>query len=606
VARTRYRPTATTLLAAAVLGLLPVLAALQYRWLGQVSENERTRLQRALVNAMGAVARDIDAEVAGAVTSLNLDRLIADADAPVRNTAPRGAGPTGPAGLVRDILYVAPPDPGRTTLLVSRCDTRSASCAPTTWPAELAELQLRLARWYRRGSGDVGELSRIVRAPGVSQSVIVVPVQRGRSPRGRRESNGRGDRSERTAVSLLLLNDQWLRSALLPSIVARHFGAPRDSDFQIAVVHRDRPLDVVYGDHGPALDDILTRPEGWQEMFTLRPDGFSDRRSSDEGGISSGDTEINVFGRDEDDDDEEWMLVARHRDGSLQDAVANVRRRNMLVSSGILLLMGVSVGLIAVTARRAQRLAHQQIEFVAGVSHELRTPVAAIHLAAQNLADGKVGDPARIQRYGAAIQLESQRLRETVERVLQFASTSAGQGLGPRRLVDVRALVEEAAAAFRAEHAGTAVAVTAPAGTCHVAGDPAALRTCVQNVLSNAVKYGGTDPHVEITLTIESRARRPELRVSIKDSGPGIPAADLAHIYEPFFRGRYALEERIQGNGLGLYLVRRLITAHGGRVSAHSTLGKGSTFVLHLPLAPEASTLAAPAAAAAADPRTSM
>lgn len=605
MARPRSRPTATTLLAAAVLGLLPVLAVLQFRWLGQVSENERTRLQRALVNAMGAVARDIDAEVTSAVSAVNVDRLIADAETPARNALPGGAGPTAPKGLVRDILYVAPPEPGRTTLVVRRCDIKSASCAPTAWPAELAELQLRLARWYRRGSDDVGELSRIVRAPGVSQSVIVVPVHRTRGPRGRRESNGRGDRSERSAVSLLLLNDHWLRSALLPAIVARHFGTPRESDFQVAVVHRDRPLDLVYGEAGGALDDVLTRPEGWQEMFTLRPDGFSDRRSSDEGGLASGDTEVKVFGRDEDDDDEEWMLVARHRDGSLQEAVANVRRRNMFVSSGILLLMGVAVGLIALTARRAQRLAHQQIEFVAGVSHELRTPVAAIHLAAQNLADGKVGDPARIQRYGAAIQLESQRLRETVERVLQFASTSAGQGLGPRQLLDIRALVEEAVEAARTDHAGATLAVTGSAGPWHVAADPAALRTCVQNVLSNAIKYGGPDPHVEITLTAEKRARRPEVRVSVRDSGPGIPQDDLAHIYEPFFRGRYALEQRIQGNGLGLHLVRRLIAAHGGRVRAHSAPGKGSTFVLHLPLAAGPSTMAPAAAAAAGDARTS-
>ena len=76
MARTRYRPTATTLLAAAVLALLPVLATLQYRWLGQVSENERTRLQRALVNAMGAVARDIDAEVTSAVSSVDVDRFV--------------------------------------------------------------------------------------------------------------------------------------------------------------------------------------------------------------------------------------------------------------------------------------------------------------------------------------------------------------------------------------------------------------------------------------------------------------------------------------------------------------------------------------------------
>ena len=104
-------------------------------------------------------------------------------------------------------------------------------------------------------------------------------------------------------------------------------------------------------------------PEGRQELFALRAGLSRDRWSRKDG------------------EGDEWVMVARHRSGSLQKAVDDVRRRNLLVSFGILSLMGIAVGLIAVTTRRAHRLAEQQIEFVAGVSHELRTPVSAIHLA---------------------------------------------------------------------------------------------------------------------------------------------------------------------------------------------------------------------------------
>lgn len=567
--------------------MLPILAALQYRWLGQVSENERARLQRALLNAMGAVARDIDTEVSSAVGKLNIDRLVASRTAPGDGPAGRRAVADAPR-LVRDVLRVERSGGEDARLWIRRCDVGTAVCSASEWPAALADLQQRLARELRRGStDDIEDLSRTVRSAGPGQSVIVIPARRNRADQERRQrdKDDRGGRDDdrRARATLVLLDDQWLRTELLPSIVARHFGPSRESEFHVAIVHRDSPLDVVYGDPSAPLAEVIARPEAWQELFTLRPDGFSDRRSSDEGGLSSGDRHRPTLGRDED-DDEEWMLVARHRDGSLQTAIDNLRRRNLAISSGMLALVGVAVGLIAVTSRRAQRLADQQIEFVAGVSHELRTPVSAIHLAAQNLADGTVSDPSRIRRYGATIHLESQRLRATVERVLQFASISAGGAIGPQSIVDIRALVEGAAASAREEHPGAEIAVTGPAETPTIVGDPVALHACVQNVLANALKYGGPAPRVEIALTTETRRGAPELRLSVTDHGPGIPPGDLTHIFKPFFRGRNAIAQRIQGNGLGLHLVRRFVAAHGGRVDVQSAVGRGSTFLIHLPL----------------------
>ena len=118
--------------------------------------------------------------------------------------------------------------------------------------------------------------------------------------------------------------------------------------------------------------------------------------------------------------------MAKHRSGSLEAAVAGVRTRNLAISSSVLLLLTMAVGLIAVSARRAQNLARQQMEFVAAVSHELRTPVSVIGAAAGNLADGVVGDPQRVRKYGETIQGEARRLAETVERVLQLAGIAAG------------------------------------------------------------------------------------------------------------------------------------------------------------------------------------
>jgi signal transduction histidine kinase len=366
--------------------------------------------------------------------------------------------------------------------------------------------------------------------------------------------------------------------------VERHFGRVQESDFRVAIVDRELPLDVVYEQKDGSLEDLLQDPESWQELFTLRLEEFSARGSRDEGGLSSGAGSVRVFGRDGDDDDEEWMLIARHREGSLQTAVDNLRRRNLLLSSGILALMGVAVGLIAVTSRRAQRLAEQQVEFVAGVSHELRTPVAAIHLAAQNLADGMVSDPSRIRRYGATIQVESQRLRETVERVLQFASLNGQHPAAPKSSVALGPLVDEVVARARGDHPEAAITTDVPPDLPAIVADPAGVSACLQNLLANALKYGRREPQVRIAASVRQARRGPELQLSVDDNGPGIESSDLPHIFESFYRGRNALERRIQGNGLGLHIVKRIVADHGGRVSALSNPGQGSTLVLHFPL----------------------
>ena len=587
----KFRPSATTVLAAVVLALLPVLATAQYRWLGQISENERGRLQRALLNAMSGVARDLDNEVAGAVGQLDVEGLVSGR-VPAAGDSTAVASPTGaPASQpVREVLYIQRPSGHDAGLTLTRCDVSAGSCSATEWPAEFADLRQEIARVVRGGSShDAERLSRIVRTAHGSQSVIVLPLGEGSGYHGRR----RDDTDDRdihdhgngvAGVALVLLNDHWLRSELVPRIVERYFGPTPESDFRVAIVTRELPVDVVYADRNTTLDEVVTHPEGRQELFALRAGMSRDRWSRKDGAPSNGSGSVRAVGRHAGDGGDEWVMVARHRSGSLQKAVDDVRRRNLLISSGILSLMGIAVGLIAVTTRRAHRLAQQQIEFVAGVSHELRTPVSAIHLAAQNLADGTVTDASRIRRYGATIQTEAQRLRETVERVLQFAAISAGQPIGSRVVVDIGALVEEVAASARAEQAEAEIAVTVGAGMPTVLGDPLALRACVQNILANALKYGGRPPQVQIAISVEVHRQKSELLLSFEDNGPGIPAYEREHVFEPFFRGRAALEQRVQGSGLGLHLVRRLVMAHGGRADVLNSAGRGATFLIHLPI----------------------
>ena len=122
-----------------------------------------------------------------------------------------------------------------------------------------------------------------------------------------------------------------------------------------------------------------------------------------------------------------WTLLAQHQSGSLEAAVAATRRRNLGISFGMLMLLSVSVVMLTVSSRRAQRLARQQMEFVAGVSHELRTPVAVIRSAARTSPQGVVGGADRVKRYGQMIGREARRLGDMVERVLQYAGIESGR-----------------------------------------------------------------------------------------------------------------------------------------------------------------------------------
>jgi signal transduction histidine kinase len=277
----------------------------------------------------------------------------------------------------------------------------------------------------------------------------------------------------------------------------------------------------------------------------------------------------------------------QHESGSLEAAVARARRQNLAISFGILLLLTLSVGLLAATSRRAHRLARQQMEFVAGVSHELRTPVAVIRSAAENLAHGVVDRSDRVKRYGQLLETEARRLGEMVERVLQYAGIESGLATGARVPLAptevIEGAIESSLTLLEPEHVVIERDFIPNPPT--IVGDAAALRSAVQNLIANAVKYGGRDKWVGIRIEHGRQRRRPEVWITVSDHGAGIPAEELPHIFDPFYRGADALARQVHGNGLGLSLVRQIVAAHGGRVTVTTRAGAGSSFTIALPSA---------------------
>jgi signal transduction histidine kinase len=283
-----------------------------------------------------------------------------------------------------------------------------------------------------------------------------------------------------------------------------------------------------------------------------------------------------------------WRILLQHQAGSLDAAVAAVRRRNLWLSFGILGVLVTSVGLIVMNARRSERLAAQQMDFVATVSHELRTPLAVIRSAAQNLSAGVINDATQARRYGDLIEGEGRRLTEMVEQVLEYAGVNGNQRGVTARAVNVTALVDDVVASceplLQAERFD--VTVDVPADLPAILADADAIRRVLHNLVNNALKYAADGRWIGISARTGTSRSGKEVQIAVTDRGRGIAPQDLAHIFEPFYRGQNAVERQIHGSGLGLSLVRRIAEAHRGRVTVTSQHGVGSTFTLHLPVAP--------------------
>jgi signal transduction histidine kinase len=278
-----------------------------------------------------------------------------------------------------------------------------------------------------------------------------------------------------------------------------------------------------------------------------------------------------------------WRLLLKHPSGSLEAAVNSARRRNLIVSMSILAVLGASMGLLVLSTRRAQELARQQMEFVAAVSHELRTPLAVIRSAGENLADGVIGDDPHIRRYGELVRSEGRRLSDLVEQILEFAGIQSGQRSMTPRPVPVATLLQDVVSASAAliDAVRLNVEFELPDGLPPVLGDEPALRRVFQNLVGNAIKYGAGGG----SIALRARADGPHVAISVVDRGIGIAPAEQARIFDPFYRAADVVAAQIQGAGLGLSLVKRIVEAHGGKIAVKSAPGAGSEFTVTLPAA---------------------
>jgi signal transduction histidine kinase len=263
----------------------------------------------------------------------------------------------------------------------------------------------------------------------------------------------------------------------------------------------------------------------------------------------------------------------------------------------------VLVGLFALTAglaavalvqlRRQQELARVRTDFVSGVSHELRTPLAQIRLLAELLHLGKPESEAGRRRAARIIDQESRRLSYLVENILAFSRaerTPGAGGAGPAAPVDLSAEASEVLDMFAplAAAAGARLELHA-APPAPAAADSGAVRQVLLNFLDNATRYGPRGQRVAVG--VERAGDR--VRVWVEDEGPGVPAAERARVFAPYYRMARDAAVTGGGSGIGLAVVRDQVARQGGRAwveagrlggtSATGTPGGGARFVAEFP-----------------------
>nr|WSW71294.1 HAMP domain-containing histidine kinase [Streptomyces sp. NBC_00995] len=242
------------------------------------------------------------------------------------------------------------------------------------------------------------------------------------------------------------------------------------------------------------------------------------------------------------------------------------------------------------SAHRA-RLESQRKAMVSDVAHELRTPLSNIRGWLEAAQDGVADpDPAFI----ASLHEEAVQLQHIIDDLQDLAQADAGALRLHAEPVGIEELLGQVAAAHqaRAETAGVALTVPPPSPrdrpVPELTADPVRLRQAVGNLVSNAVRH--TPAGGQVTLRAYGSESGDAVLVDVSDTGTGIPAEDLVHVFDRFWRGEKSRSRRTGGSGLGLAIVRKLVEAHGGTATAASVPGEGSVFTLRLPAAPEART----------------
>jgi len=228
---------------------------------------------------------------------------------------------------------------------------------------------------------------------------------------------------------------------------------------------------------------------------------------------------------------------------------------------------------------RTERLEIIRQEFLSNVSHELRTPLTAIIAFVETLETGALEDPESSQRFLSIIRKNASRMHALIDDILELTAIEGGNVTLRPATVDLYELVGDVCSSLAAKASAQNVTLenrVEPDVVVHA--DPRRLEQMLTNLIDNGIKFSRENGTVSI-----SHERGTRDRIFVQDNGDGIPAQHLERLFERFYRVDRARSRDMGGTGLGLAIVKHLALLHGGEVTVTSELGKGTTFVIHLP-----------------------
>jgi two-component system sensor histidine kinase VicK len=260
--------------------------------------------------------------------------------------------------------------------------------------------------------------------------------------------------------------------------------------------------------------------------------------------------------------------------------VAQRGTRQMFFLMALAVVLSTTALLMTVRAVRASAvLASMKSDFVAAVTHDLKTPVAAIRLVGDTLAQHRYESSETVADYARLLSQEAGRLSKSIDALLIYSKYTAWRNApsGSLNAFDIADLVEVALDDLRPilDQLQFELTVDLPETLSQVAVDRSALVQVVECVIDNAMKYSADTR----TLSIVGRMSQGRVHVSFTDRGMGIPAADIPHIFDRFYRGHNVSSP---GSGLGLTIARRILEAHGGSIVIRSTVNVGTEVELSL------------------------
>lgn len=267
------------------------------------------------------------------------------------------------------------------------------------------------------------------------------------------------------------------------------------------------------------------------------------------------------------------------------NSIVIFQMRYYLLSSLLMILLTGTAFYFLIKLLQNQRLyAAAKHDFTSNMTHEFKTPVATVAVALESITKYKlINNPQKLQNYLDISRQELQRLNLMIEKVLNLNQEDETLSTLQFEFYDVQSDLKKVISSMQVqlENSRSVIDFQPSAEPCFVSGDPVHLTNVFYNLIDNAIKYAGP----ELQLKISCLHKTDEIRISFKDNGPGIKDIYSNQIFERFFRIPLTGDtHNVKGSGLGLHYVKGIIEKHNGRIIVKSTMGKGSDFIITLPV----------------------